>query len=448
MRREIAYHSRHQKCCLGALSLLLLFPSSAKEAYAAAIDPAVMAPNAEQSSMPPIALSTAFDESLMKSPRVSNVRAQLGISQATKSQASTFPNPSFFFLTDTGALATQIGASVPIEPPWKVVFRLLVSKNQIKQADLEIARNLWQFRGVIRKAYLDAVIAAETHDTITQLQAIASNLKSVAQRRFKSGDVAALDVERADLALLQSESELLLASRNILLTRQKLSVLMGRSYKDGVQVMRLPQFQLQAEKNELLPVPSHRLPSLDVLIAEALKTRLDLKVVDQALGVNAANLKLVRGNILPNPVFNVGNSYSGNPPKPSVSTRGFYIGVNQELPVLNFQQGELARLHAVRKQLLFERESTKNKIQEEVVTAYQQVEAATERVVLFQSSILPKSREVASLSRKSYEYGQTDINATLSAQQANVQVQSSYLETVRTYQQSMTDLEQSVGKPF
>lgn len=448
MRRKTASHSRLQRYYLGSLSLLTLLAYSTEAVYAASIDPAVMAPNAEQSSMSPIALSAAFDESLIKSPRVSNVRAQLGISKATKSQALTFPNPSFFFLTDTGALATQIGASVPIEPPWKVVFRLLVSKNQIKQADLEIAKNLWQFRGVIRKAYLEAVIAAETYDTITQLQGIATNLKSVAQRRFKSGDVAALDVERADLALLQSESELLLAGKNILLTKQKLSVLMGRSYKDGVQVMRLPQFQLQAERNELLPMAGHGLPNLDVLIAEALKTRLDLKVVDQALGVNSANLKLVRGNILPNPVLNVGSSYSGNPPKPSVSTRGFYIGVNQELPVLNFQQGELARLNAVRKQLLFERESIKNKIQEEVVTAYQQVEAATERVMLFRSKILPKSKEVASLSRKSYEFGQTDINATLSAQQANVQVQSSYLETVRTYQQAMTDLEQSVGKPF
>lgn len=430
-------------------ALLLFCASASYRAQAASVDPAILAPAPSiESTAPAISLSAVFDESLLKSPRVSNVRAQLGISKAAKAQALTFPNPSFFFLQDTAQLARQIGSSIPIEAPWKVVFRLLVAKNQIKQTDLEIAKNLWQFRGVVRKAYLDAVIARETHDTYFQLQSIASNLKRVAKNRFESGDVAALDVERADLAFLQSESEILQASRNILLTKQKLSVLIGRDYKDSVQVMRLPQFQWRANKSELLPDFDKDMPTLDALISEAFKTRLDLKVIEQSLAVNVSNLRLTKANILPNPVLNIGSSYSGNPPTPSISTKGIFVGVTQEVPIFNFQQGDLTKLNAIRRQLLMERESTKNRIQEEVVTAYQQMESARERVALFQTSILPASHKVADLARKSYEYGQTDITATLAAQQANVQVQSSFLDAVRSYQQAMTDLEQSVGKPL
>ena len=52
------------------------------------------------------------------------------------------------------------------------------------------------------------------------------------------------------------------------------------------------------------------------------------------------------------------------------------------------------------------------------------------------------------MARRGYEVGQTDLTATLAAQQANVQTKAAYLEAVRNYQQSLTDLEQAIGHPF
>ncbi|HEY9684808.1 MAG TPA: TolC family protein [Oculatellaceae cyanobacterium] len=164
--------------------------------------------------------------------------------------------------------------------------------------------------------------------------------------------------------------------------------------------------------------------------------------------VNDGTIRLAKANRLPDPVVNVGDSYSGNPPRPSTATRGFYIGVTQELPVLNRNQGEIARLKAIKAQLGIELTSTKNQATEEVVTAYQQLSAARERVELFQNQILPTSARVAKMARRAYEVGQSDINSTLAAQQANVQTKNAYLEAVRNYQQSLTDLEQAVGQPF
>lgn len=430
-------------------SAILLLLSTSKACFAASADTSLMTlpSSSTTQSMPGIPMSAVFDESLVNSPRVANIRAQLGITKAAYAQAKTLPNPSFFFLQDTAQRATQIGAAVPLEPPWKLVFRLLLAKAQLKQTDIEIQRNLWQLRVTVRRAYLDAVIANETKDTLTNLYELASNLLYTAQRRKDAGDVAAFDVNRAELATLQTEADLKQSEKRIEQTTQRLSVLIGRNYKSAPQVQRLPQFQLRGETNELVPNLSQQLPSLESLIEEALKSRLELKITRQAIAVNEANTRIAVGNIVPNPQINVGSSYSGNPPD-GPSTRGFFIGVTQEMPILNRQQGDRARLKAVNIQLTREIASTSNVVTEEVVSAYQQLSSARERVGYFQTKILPKSDIVAKMARRGYEVGQNDITSTLAAQQANVQIKAAYLDAVRAYQQAFTDLEQAVGHPL
>lgn len=396
---------------------------------------------------PMVPLSAAFDESLVNSPRAANIRAQLGISKAAYAQAYTFPNPSAYYFNDTAQQARQIGASIPIEPPWKFVFRLLLAKSQIKQTDLEIQKSLWLFRNSIRRAYLDAVIARESGETLEDLLILSSNLFSIASRRCDAGDVATLDVDRTQLAMLQAEADLNQAKRKVEQSNQRLSVLLGRSYKSAVDVQKLPQYQLKIEANELLPNFQDAPPDLDSLLADALKNRLDIKVVQQSIAVNEANLRNVAGNTMPNPQLNVGHSYSGNPIG-GPATRGFLIGVTQEIPVLNFQQADRARLKAINTQLKREFDSTKNIVTEDVILAYQQMLAARERLAAYQNKILKASNEVARLARRGYEVGQYDITATLAAQQANVQTRLSYLDAVKIYQQSMTDLEQAVGHPI
>jgi outer membrane protein TolC len=435
--------------CLSLSVVMLNSLIAPSGGLAASADPSIMniPQRPAQEAGPTVALSAVFNESLLNSPRAANIRAHLRITRAAYAHALTLPNPSFFFLEDTAQRARQIGASVPIEPPWKLAFRVLLAKAQIKQTDLEIQKNLWQLRNTVRRAYLDAVIALETAETLDDLRRLAAELQSIAQRRFGTGDVAGFDVYRAELASVQAEADFKQSEKRLEQAKQRLSVLMGRHFNDVVSVPHVPPFQLRVEANELLPDLSKEFPSLDELIKEALKNRLELKVVNQTIAVNERGLRLAKANILPNPQLNIGSSYSGNPPE-GPATRGYFIGVTQEVPVLNFQQGELARLRAVNSQLKRELEATKNIVTEEVVTAYQQLSAARERIGYFQNRILPASDKVAKLARRGYEVGQNDMTATLAAQQSNIQTKAAYLDAVRTYQQALTDLEQAVGHPL
>lgn len=449
MRVDMSVRARavRLRCVVWASVSLAFFVTNGS--LAASIDPALMTmPN--QGAAPvdsPIPLSAVFDESLLNSPRVANIRAQLGITRAAYVQAFVMPNPSLFLLHDTAQRAKQVGASVPVEPPWKLAFRLMLAKAQLKQTDLQIQQTLWQLRSTIRRAYLDSVMATETNNTLRELQTLSTELLSIARRRFGADDVAQYDVNRAELSALQAEADVAQSEKRLLQAEQRLSVLLGRSYTSKVDVQKLPPFQLRAVQHELLPDVDKPLPPLSDLVSDALRSRIDLKLVRQNLAVNSASVRATAGNIVPNPQLNAGYSYSGNPPE-GPATRGYFLALTQELPVLNVQQGELARLRATALQLKQQLRATENVVTEEVVSAYQQLLGARDRVISFRTKILAVSDKVARMARLSYEVGQSDITSVLAAQQANVQTRMNYLDAVKTYQQGLTELEQAIGHPL
>jgi outer membrane protein, heavy metal efflux system len=393
----------------------------------------------------------ALNETLLQSPRVASTRLKLGIAKAAYAQAWTLPNPNFVMYNGYKAEQTYtIGAAVPIEPPWKLVFRLLSAKNQVKLADLEIAQSLWLIRGEVRRTYTELVVAQETLETLQDLAQLAGRLLDVARKRFQAGDVPELDALKARLATSQAEIELAQGKRRLVQAQQQLAIILGRPLDkaESVQVPRLPgTFSIKVQKNDLLPNFDQPIPPLDTFVADALKNRLDLKIIDQSIKTNQANRRVAAGNIIPTPTVGFGHSITGNPPE-GPKLKGWNFGLNAEIPVFNFQQADLTRLSAVIRQLRLERGATINHITGQVSAAYQRLLAARDRIRVYQEHVLADSREVARLAQRSYEVGQSDITSTLAAQQANVQIRIQYLDAVLAYQQAFTDLEQAIGHPL
>lgn len=402
-------------------------------------------------------ITQAMNETLINSPRASAVRFNLGVTRAQLIRATELPNPTIFM--DSGYKAEftyRYGATLPIEPPWKLVFRVLAAKKQIKQTDFEIRNALWQLRGDIRRAYTELVVAQETFETLTDLYELSARLNEVAEKRFQAGDVPELDVLKARLLNGQNAIERDVGGRRVIQARQALAILLGRSAQTDVQVPRLSPFKLKAEAIDLLPDFNKDLPQLDVLMAAAKENRLELKVLEQSIKTGQANLRVAYGNVIPNPIVGAGSSAVNGPridtrtlnpgdPLPINKFNGYFIQVYQELPIFNFNQGDISLYRATLRQLKSQVVAQENIIQQEVSSSYQKVLAARQKILTYQEKLLNDSNEVARLSRRSYEVGQSDITSTLLTQQANIQIRNQYLDAVNTYQQAFTDLEQSIG---
>jgi outer membrane protein TolC len=204
---------------------------------------------------------------------------------------------------------------------------------------------------------------------------------------------------------------------------------------------------LKAEKSDFLPDFTEPLPTLGYFVSMALENRWELKVIKQQLRLTKAQLRFTYGNIIPDEPFSIGQSRAGNP-SPGPRLLGFYVVAPIEIPVYNFQQGDIARMKATIRQFYLQYDAQRNQVVADVSSAYKNLVAARERIRTYREHVLADSEEVARLARRSYEVGQSDITSTLQAQQANVQIRSQYLDAVSSYQQAYTDLEQSVGIPL
>jgi cobalt-zinc-cadmium efflux system outer membrane protein len=367
----------------------------------------------------------------------------LGITQAAMVQAKIYPNPAIEFDNGYAELSYRVGVAIPLQGPWKMAQRILAAKAQIGVAQLQILQTLWVLRADSRRAYTELVVANETATMMRDLANLTAGLADVAKKRFHSDDVAKLDMFKADLARAQADIDASQAERRVTQAREQLNIIMGLNEDDPLAVPKLAPFQLHAEKSDLLPDLSKPLAPLSNYIAEGLSNRLEIRLVQQEIAAARANRLVAKGNILPDGQISFGYDRQLNPPNATVQR--LYLMGSFPMPILDRQQGELARLSATIRQLTADLSSQQNVVRGQVALAYRKVFNARENIRKYQGSVLAQSEKVAELGRLSYGLGQTDITSALMAQQSNIQVRNLYLTEVLNYQQAVTDLEQAIG---
>jgi cobalt-zinc-cadmium efflux system outer membrane protein len=410
-------------------------------------------PNAEHANdvpggVTPVKVRQALNEALLNSPRVASTRALLGISKALYAAATQLPDPVYY--RDEAPQSEGVrrnGVNVTYELPWKLAFRLLAAKRQVQETKMEILHTLWQFRNDVRRAYVEMVVAQETYDTLHDLSELALRLEVVSQKRFQAGDVPELDVLKARLAYSQAGVDTAQGNMRVNRSRQQLNVILGRQFAAPISAPRLPAFDLKVKKSDFLPDYDLPVPPVADFISEAMENRLELKVNAAQIRLAKAQLLNAQGNIIPNPQIAFGQSTETNLPS-GPKLNGAFTTINIEAPLYTFSQGDIARLRATVKQLKLQDSAIRNQVIADVTSAYNNLITARNRIQTYQDHVLADSAEVARLARRSYEVGQSDITATLAAQQANFQVRQAYLDAVSSYQGSFTDLEQAIGEPI
>ncbi len=390
-----------------------------------------------------ITLSASLDKSLTEGPRMAGVRALLGVAKAGYAQASVLPNPGLYIANNYGN-SYLTGASIPIEPPWKLVFRLLIAKRQVEQTQLEISRTLWQFRGEVRRTYVAYVTAEELRKAREQVRDLSEKIVSASMTQFDKGAVPGLDVHRAKLALIQAKMDAEQAAIQVAQAKEQLNFIMGKKPEAPVTT---PPLQVGKEHSELLPDFNRELITRDKLEQIAHDNRLELKIAKAILRTNEANLKNAYGNAVPTPRFVTGRVVESNPPSGPKTRNGFFQAYI-DAPLLNVNQGDIARFKALEKQLKLDLAAQENQVAGQVSLAYHKVLAARQRLRTFTEEALPEAINVGNISKHGYELGQLDLNTVLDAQRATVTTQTQFYDAVLNYQLALNDLEQATGAPL
>jgi outer membrane protein TolC len=386
-----------------------------------------------------VGLKNYLDRGIANSPRVAAARAQLGIARSELVAATTLPNPAIL-IDNQYQFTYKLGASFVVEPPWQIVFRRAAARQRITQADIELQRALWQFRGELRRAFVQAAIAREMTNLRKQLVQLTSQLWQVSKERFESGDVPRLDVHRAELSVVQAQIEEEQADIALTQATEQLNILID-SHSPAVEAV--PVSSVAAEIIDT----SQKLPSLEKLQALAIQHRPDLRLIEQQRNVAQADLKVARGNILPPSRFNFG-VMTEDRINSDLNRKTWFFQSMIDLPIFNFQQGPISRLKATTSQLDLQTLAQRNIIVQQVALNYRAVQSALARIEKYRTRALTVSNTIATGVNLSYRMGQADITTALLAQQDNIAVRTQFLNSLLAYELAMNDLEQSVGIPL
>lgn len=393
-----------------------------------------------------VTVHQVLNEGLANSPRLEQSRAQIPLAQAAIQQAKVYPNPGF--MTDLQVQFTyKFGAMIQFEAPWLILFRLIAARKQVEQANLELSRVFWNYRGQVRRLYAEAVMAYELSDTQEMLVMLTRRLHEIAAQRFSKGDVPKLDLHRAKLSVIQAELDAEQARILVDRSREQLNIIIGRNMNGAVSLPRIGYDQNNADSTGLLPDLSKTLPSKEKLVQEAYKSRPEILVANKATEVARQQLRVARADNFPKGIVNAGLMIEDRINGPQ-QRKVPYVQTQFFLPVFDRQQGRIAKSKADINQWNKAIITQQNVIESEVALAYRRVEMARAKIKKYLYEAVPASNQIMESADLGYKLGHTDITAVLDVQQRNILLRTQYLQSVLEYQLALNDLEQAVGHPL
>jgi cobalt-zinc-cadmium efflux system outer membrane protein len=253
---------------------------------------------------------------------------------------------------------------------------------------------------------------------------------AINRARFRSGDIARVDMDRIALQSAQYQSDLQSALVNVRTAKITLLMLVNdRTPVDGFDITGSFAFE-------------ERTLALDDLHTMALAARPDLRAALLAVEKAGTDHKLAVANGSTDPTFGV--DFGRNPPIPA------YMGVSFNIPLRIFDrnQGEKARTeidiaHAER-----EREANQAQVFSDVDSAYFTIVSAVNLLRLYTAAdgYLETARRIRSTMSFSYQRGQAALVDYLDAQRDYRATEVAYLNLVGAYLTAAGQLNMAVGK--
>lgn len=315
----------------------------------------------------------------------------------------------------------EIGLGQSFEPGSRRSARIAGANAAIAQSSANVDETTREVLRLAAGAYFRALYAQERIRLLEAGQELAANVHSVADRRFKAGDIAVLDVNiaRTSLARVRAEREAAEATRALAVGDLKqLLRLDGDLRVEG-------EFTLSGE------------PELNMLL-QAAAQRPELRALEA--GVQEAQAEVQLGRTFGRPEYGLGVRYARE--------EGDQIllgGVTITLPV--FAKGqELQAVGSARAaRLRTELDAARARVQLEVRSAFEAYSRRLAAIRVLETEVLPGLDENVTLTTRSFEVGQLGLPELLFIRREILDTRFQYLDALLEAALARIDLDASAG---
>lgn len=409
---------------LAALALLLVGPAAA---------PARSQPSA-------LSRADAVRIALQQNPRIAAAQAAWDNARADRLVALSPENPELELeyeelsgVFDTGSYGERrISIAQRIPSPLRWWFNQRASSHAasyvrtavFEQTRLDVVVETEQ---AFDRVLADRQIAAVAEENL----GLARDLASKAHTRFEAGDVARLEVLRADVEVGLAESRLADASRHLTASRAALEVLLGWAGKGPLRV---------AGDLDAASGPE----DLETLKRRALDRRSDLAGARSKLNAARAERSAAIAGLVPDLTIGVARQSVG-PPGGRTSYWAASFGI--ELPVWApfRQRGQLSKTGARERKAEAELNQLEQRATAEVAAGYAALEAAGKKLAVYEAGVLNLAETAHQTAVESYRQGKVTYLEVLESRRTLADARIAHIEALYDHRHALAELERATG---
>ena len=391
-----------------------------------------------------LTIAEAVDEAVQHNLTLIAQRANLSVAETQLLTARLRPNPVASFSADhldllgTGFDETNNGGppeiafrvDVPIERGGKRERRMDLATASKALAEAQFADAVRTLRADVTLACIDVLAARATRALVADNLRAFEDLARVNRARVAAGSLAPVESTRSEVARLQFRSTAVRADLDLATALARLRTLLGHAATDPLDV------------GDDLRIAAAAAPELTAVQQLALATRPDLRSLELGQARTLADLRLQEaiGRI----DYTVGAEYRR---QQGIAGRSNSVGffVTAPLPILNRNQGEIARAGAEHDQLTQQTAAIRAQILADVDIAYREYMTNRELVAAIERDLIQPATSARDISTYTYRAGGSSLLELLDAQRAFNDTMQSYLDAQAGLRRAVARLNAAVG---
>jgi cobalt-zinc-cadmium efflux system outer membrane protein len=279
-------------------------------------------------------------------------------------------------------------------------------------------------------AHVDVLEAAIKRAALRQAVERLNTLVDRKGQRTPETDEAAVRRAYTEIALREAEA-------NLLQTRREFAQLLA------VPSEQIDDLSVRGSLRDRAPPP----PSTEELISLALQTRPDLAAFELSVERAQANVQLRRAEVWDD-ILTFYTPYQAItfPSQDRQTAAGWEAGGLAVVPIFKRNQGDIARAQANVTQLQLQLRGLREQVTLEVQRTAAEYALTRQVVQKYESTILPRVRQVRDEKQRRFSQGQAGLDAFLAAEQSYDEIVQRYLEALVNHRRSMLRLNTVVGQ--
>jgi cobalt-zinc-cadmium efflux system outer membrane protein len=387
-----------------------------------------------------LSLDEAVAAGLYLNPDLRAFRRERGVAEGELVSARLVPNPEIAVSTlanlpgsgrGLGSAAASFIAA--FRRPGERSGRVASAQARLEAVNSQISAQEWKLAADIRKAYLTLLGAEEQFRLAEASVKLQQRIKTYYGQKFQLGDASRLDLNLVNIEFGQALRDQQKTLSQLDQARQSLNRLLGLPPSYALKLRATSD--ILDYKPICLDLASLELAALDNN-GELSTLRHEYDQAEQDLRV--AYLQRV-------PWFRLGPSFERESGGGEGKTNRLGLAFGLDLPIFNFNQGEIAIREAKRDKVRDEFTAKLHAVEADLNEAFRNLQAQEQLVRLFKDSIQPALEENAQLTEAGFQVGELNLIELIATQDRVLKSRRDYVDTELEYWKAVVDLEAVSG---